>query len=69
MNAKAKILLGNILPMLGGRFMTYLYNSVLFRIILDSTSAAEQIPKDVRGRLITGDGTVFQDHLFDEGPL
>lgn len=42
-------------------------DSVLSQIILDSTGAAEQIPKDARGRFITGDGTVFQGYLFDEG--
>lgn len=31
--------------------------------------AAEQIPKDARGRFITGDGIVFQGYLFDEGQL
>ena len=41
-------------------------DSVLSQIILDNTSAAEQIPKDARGRFITGDGTVFQGYLFDE---
>ena len=35
-------------------------DSVLSQIILDNTSAAEQIPKDARERFITGDGTVFQ---------
>ena len=44
-------------------------DSVLSQIILDNTSAAEQIPKDVRGCFITGDGTVFQGYLFDEGQL
>ena len=44
-------------------------DSVLSQIILDNTSAAEQIPKDARGRFITGDGTVFQSYLFDEGQL
>ena len=44
-------------------------DSVLSQIILDSTGAAEQIPKDARGRFITGDGTVFQGYLFDEGQL
>ena len=44
-------------------------DSVLSQIILDNTSAAEQIPKDARGRFITGDGTVFQSYLFDEGRL
>lgn len=44
-------------------------DSVLSQIILDKTSAAEQIPKDARGRFITGDGIVFQGYLFDEGQL
>ena len=44
-------------------------DSVLSQIILDNTSAAEQIPKDARGRFITGDGTVFQGYLFDEEQL
>ena len=44
-------------------------DSVLSQIILDNTSAAEQIPKDARGRFITGDGTVFRGYLFDEGQL
>lgn len=44
-------------------------DSVLSQIILDNTSAAEQIPKDARGHFITGDGTVFQGYLFDEGQL
>ena len=44
-------------------------DSVLSQIILDNTSAAEQIPKDARGCFITGDGTVFQGYLFDEGQL
>ena len=42
-------------------------DNVLSQIILDNTSAAEQIPKDARGRFTTGDGTVFQGDLFDEG--
>ena len=44
-------------------------DSVLSQIILDNTGAADQIPKDARGRFITGDGTVFQGYLFDEGQL
>lgn len=44
-------------------------DSVLSQIILDNTSAAEQIPKDARGRFISGDGIVFQGYLFDEGQL
>ena len=43
--------------------------SVLSQIILDNGSAAEQIPKDARGRFITGDGTVFQGYLLDEGQI
>ena len=37
--------------------------SVLSGIILDNSNAAEQIPKDARGRFITGDGTVFQGYF------
>lgn len=44
-------------------------DSVLSQIILDNTSAAERIPKDARGRFITGDGIVFQGYLFNEGQL
>ena len=44
-------------------------DNVLSQIILDSTAAADQIPKDARGRFITGDGTVFQAFLFDENDL
>ena len=44
-------------------------DSVLSQIILDSTDAAEQIPKDAQGRFITGDGTVFQGYLFDENAM
>lgn len=44
-------------------------DNVLSQIILDNTSAAEQIPKDARGRFITGDGTVFQGYWFEDGGL
>lgn len=44
-------------------------DSVLSQIILDNTSAADQIPKDARGRFITGDGIVFQAYLLDEKQL
>lgn len=44
-------------------------DNVLSQIILDNTSAADQIPKDAQGRFITGDGTVFQGYLFDERTL
>ena len=43
--------------------------NTLSLIILDNGSAAEQIPKDARGRFITGDGTVFQGFLFDDRQL
>jgi len=41
-------------------------DNVLSQIILDSTVASEQIPKDAQGRFITHNGTVFQGYLFDE---
>lgn len=41
-------------------------DNVLSQIVLDNTSAADQIPKDARGRFITGDGTVFQAYWFDD---
>lgn len=44
-------------------------DNVLSQIILDNTNAAEQIPKDARGRFITGDGTVFQAYWFEDGSL
>ena len=44
-------------------------DDILSGIILGNNSADDQIPKDARGRFITGDGTVFQAYLFDEGRL
>ena len=41
-------------------------DTILSQIILDSTVAAEQIPKDARGRFILHDGTVFQSYWFDD---
>lgn len=41
-------------------------DSILSQIILDDTTAAEQIPKDARGRFILHDGTLFQSYWFDE---
>jgi len=41
-------------------------DNVLSQIILDSTAASDQIPKDAQGRFIMHDGTVFQGYLFDE---
>lgn len=44
-------------------------DSVLSQIILDSTAAAEQIPKDSQGRFITNSGVVFQAYLLDDDEL
>lgn len=44
-------------------------DSILSSIILGNSTADEQIPKDARGRFITGDGTVFQGYLFDQDEL
>ncbi len=41
-------------------------DNVLSQIILDSTAAADQIPKDARGRFLLNDGTVFQAYWFDD---
>ena len=41
-------------------------DNVLSQIILDSTAAAEQIPKDASGRFLLHDGTVFQAYWFDD---
>ena len=41
-------------------------DTVLSQIILDNTSAAEQIPKEARGRFLLHDGTVFQVYWFDD---
>ncbi len=42
---------------------------VLSELVLDSAAAAEQIPKDARGRFLLYDGTVFQAYWLDEGKL
>lgn len=44
-------------------------DSVLSQIILDNNSAAEQIPKDARGRFLLHDGTIFQAYWFEEADL
>ena len=44
-------------------------DNILSGIILGNAAADEQIPKDARGRFITGDGTVFQGYLFDQDGL
>ena len=41
-------------------------DSILSQIILDSTAAADQIPKESRGRFLLHDGTLFQGYWFDE---
>ena len=44
-------------------------DNVLSQIILDSTAAADQIPKDAAGRFMLHDGTVFQAYWFDDAKL
>lgn len=44
-------------------------DNVLSQIILDSTAAAEQIPKDAAGRFLLHDGTIFQSYLINENSL
>lgn len=41
-------------------------DNMLSQIILDSTAAAEQIPKDAAGRFLLHDGTIFQAFRFDD---
>ena len=44
-------------------------DNVLSQIILDSTLAADKIPKNSMGRFILYDGTVFQAYLMDDSDL
>lgn len=44
-------------------------DNVLSQIILDNADAAEQIPKDARGRFLLHDGTVFQGFWLDDTKL
>ena len=44
-------------------------DNVLSQIILDNTDAADQIPKDAKGRFLLHDGTVFQGYWLDEGSV
>ena len=44
-------------------------DSVLSQIILDSTAAADKIPKHAKGLFMLHDGTVFQGFLLDESTL
>lgn len=39
-------------------------DNVLSQIILDNTSASDEIPKDAQGRFIMHDGTVFQAYML-----
>ncbi len=41
-------------------------DTILSQIILDNTTAAEQVPKDKAGRFILHDGTIFQGFWIDE---
>lgn len=44
-------------------------DNVLSQIILDNVDAADLIPKDVHGRFLLNDGTVFQGFWLDEDSL
>ena len=44
-------------------------DNILSQLILDNTDAANQIPKDAKGRFMLHDGTVFQGYLFDESNI
>ena len=44
-------------------------DTILSQIILDNTTAAEQIPKHKAGRFILHDGTVFQGFWVDESNI
>ena len=39
---------------------------MLSQIILDSTDAADKIPKDAQGRFLTNGGTLFQAFWYDD---
>ena len=44
-------------------------DDILSRIILDSPTAAEQIPPDAKGRFASNMGEIFQGFLFDDSIL
>lgn len=44
-------------------------DNILSQLILDNTDAANQIPKDAKGRFMLHDGTIFQGYLFDESNI
>lgn len=41
-------------------------DQVLSQIILDTSDAADKIPKDAQGRFLMADGTLFQAYYFDD---
>lgn len=61
----ATLIPGQIRNNLDGRICGRADN-VLSQIILDNTTAADQIPKDSRGRFLMYDGKPFQAFWFDE---
>lgn len=44
-------------------------DNVLSQIILDSADAADRVPKEIPGRFLLLDGTLFQAYWFDENEL
>ena len=44
-------------------------DNVLSQIILDCADAADRVPKDIPGRFLTSDGTLFQAYWFDDSKL
>lgn len=64
----ANILSGQIKNNIGYRVCGRADN-VLSMIILDNTSAADEIPSDAQGRFIDSNGTVFQGYWFDESSV
>lgn len=64
----ANLIYGQIRTNLGCRICGRA-DGILSQIILDSTEAAVQIPKDAQGRFMLHDGTVFQAYWFDETQL
>ena len=64
----ANLIPGQIRTNLGCRICGRADN-ILSQIILDSTAAADQIPKESRGRFLLHDGTLFQGYWFDEDAI
>lgn len=61
----ASLIPGQIRTNLGCRICGRADN-ILSQIVLDNNAAAEQIPKDAKGRFMLYDGTLFQAYWFDE---